>query len=205
MSGCVNEWLFSTLSRWHDYLLSLLQQQPWFITPDSASHLSRRWACAHPWSCLEDPQPQACPGAMPSVSPFSSRQDLCSSQKYACSSGPSVSLPVVWNALDKILSSFKAWHFWWIFFLIPITESDSCLHVLDIFLGWGRRLDFSHHSFWHVVLCTAEALWGLKLIFIHFHTPTCALHSVLQITGNLSININEYPIYTFPYRLNLEP
>ena len=141
-----------------------------------------------PGAAWGNPQPQACPGAMPSVSPFSSRQDLCSSQKYLLFWAFSLSVCCLKGAWqNSLFLQGLAFSVIFFFFLIPTIESDSCLHLLDIFLGGGRRLDFPHHSFWHVVLCTAEALWGLKLIFIHFHTSTCALYTVLQITGNLSV------------------
>ena len=206
MSGHVNEWLFSTLSRWHDHCLSLLQQQPWFITPDSAPHSSRRWAFAHPGAAWRDPHPQACPGAMPSVSPLSlpdktsalakntpallGLRSLCLLSEMRLTNFSLLSRPGIGD--EFFFSDSYNWKWF-----LPV--SPRHLFGLE-----GRRLDFPHHSFWHVVLCTAEALWGLKLIFIHFHTLTCALHSVLQITGNLCL-LNEYPIYTFPYRLNLEP
>ena len=121
-----------------------------------------------PGAAWGNPQPQACPGAMPSVSPFSSRQDLCSSQKYLLFWAFSLSvccLKGAWqNSLFRQGLAFSVIFFFfsdsynWKWFL-----PTSPRHLF----GWGEEIGFPS-SF--ILTCCLMHCWSSLGVKTNFHT-----------------------------------
>ena len=114
---------------------------------------------------IRSPRPalEPCP-----PSPLSLPDKTSALAKNTCSSGPSVSLPVVWKALDKILSSFKAWHFQWFFFFSDSYNWKWFLPTSPRHLfGWGEEIGFPS-SF--ILTCCLMHCWSSLGVKTNFHT-----------------------------------